>query len=785
MPKSDTGLLPLRVPSKEHRAANGLLSSLADVQPGQTAFAVVVVRGVAERRKEAFGRDQVEQVHVGARLAKGALRTFIYLGATSLDLIAATCGWRPQLRGRVSSLFESTPSKEGFERKYDNQLAAKISDKATRQLFTGALYVGVIDECGRSATGFADHLANELTGASVPEEAVTTTRLETMPVRDARPAIVAAPPRFDDARLLFTADELAALFHAPDAKTDTRGLRYPTTSVPLLPPPPFLATEWKPGRVLVGEAMPGGDPQLVYVSADDLLSTHETGLAGTGKSFHLGMVGRDLCRSGHPTFVYDPHGSLADGIVIRLAQEAPELLTAETRLVLLSFCDENNPPAWNILLCRDETERRVADSLSTDLLKALVGDYQSDLKGRGAGRIDSAKRLLTRANQAIYERAIAEGRDPRREEYLTFLDLRHFFNVWKPELRRLVLRHGTEDQRERFVEWETDDPKKLRSLEEEMAVIMNRLYTIADNELFANVIDAPRWPEHRINFREWVEGGTTVLFNLFAGAGWEHNEAVMAVLFNQHILQVEELFQRRGGKDPLISFALLDEVQRIAEVSGQQIVTTLAERRKMGFYLWAAHQYLDQLPKDLRDAFTTNTRQHLTLRVDDAKGEAAIVLKGLDTKRYKQSVIEQLPDQYGIARMTVTNPQAGERIPVPPFTFRVPFSPIPEKESDAGWNEVAPALEATKERGRRLYGRSRQQAERERAAHYDRIIATLTRLGGHGDSPKRAAPQVSSSSENPTTQGSLSSHAGAGIDAGQGVGERRIDELFGEPPAES
>src|SRR5581483_4405950 len=257
MPKSETGLLPLRVPGKEHRAANGLLSSLADVQPGQTAFGVVVVRGVAERRKEAFGRAQVEQVHVGTRLAKGVLRTSLYLSAASLDLVAATCGWRPQLRGRVASLFESAPSKEGFERKYDNQLAAKITEKATRQLFTGSLYVGVIDEDGRAVSGIADHLATELSGASVPEEAVTTTRLEVMPVRDGRPAIVAAPPRFDDERLLLTSEELASLFHAPDALTDTRGLAYPATNIPLLPPPTWMKRGWEPGYIRIGEAMPG------------------------------------------------------------------------------------------------------------------------------------------------------------------------------------------------------------------------------------------------------------------------------------------------------------------------------------------------------------------------------------------------------------------------------------------------------------------------------------------------------------------------------------------------
>jgi hypothetical protein len=788
MPKSDTGLLPLRVPSKEHRAANGLLSSLADVHPGQTAFAIVVVRGVAERRKEAFGRDQVEQVHVGARLARGALRTFIYLGATSLDLIAATCGWRPQLRARVSSLFESTPSKEGFERKYDNQLAAKISDKATRQLFTGSLYVGVIDECGRSATGFADHLANELSGASVPEEAVTTTRLETMPVRDARPAIVVAPPRFDDARLLFTADELAALFHAPDAKTDTRGLAYPATNVPLLPPPTWMKRGWEPGYIRIGEAMPGtSEASVVSMPLRDLMTTYVTGKSNYGKSSWLQGVLRDVCLSDFGAAIsIDPNVSLNENTLRLLARDHPEVLESN-RVLHLLWTSRDHPVYWNPLAVRDEAEVALAVKTVLVLVSAFnVGSL--DALTQGKGYLTAAARNLALANLAIYRTAIAEGRDPENIHRLTPFDLRRYFTVSDGvdalSLHDSVLRFADADILLRFRD--LADPKDKRAT---FKSLVHRLDTMTNSEVAKYLVDSPF---NRVDWKRWISQDYTVLNSLSVlDADSEVSVGMLPTLQAQYFFEAQDLWVRLGRpeqNDPrfreALSVAVTDEVQNLAEVAGLELARCLEMLRKVGIRAVFASQFESQMEsggKRLRDNLRSNVAHRISFHIPASQStglEAAAIDRdrGIVTK----AMLSSLPKYHLLATVELTRQDGRAELP-PPFVAKSVYDPLPA-EGDPDFERVLALQEALERRTREAYCRPLAVAEQERLDHERLVLEELERAARHFGLAAGSSAGASRAFAEPGR--SLSSHAGAGIDVDQGVGERRIDELFGEPPAE-
>ncbi len=308
------------------------------------------------------------------------------------------------------------------------------------------------------------------------------------------------------------------------------------------------------------------------------------GQTGMGKStLVLNMLVQDI-RRGKGVALIDPHGDLAEQLLNYIPKQRM------TDVIYVNPSDTDHPVGLNLLDASELMSRHLVASHLVDIFKKIWSDSWGP-------RLEY---ILRNTILALLE---CGGH--------TLLSIPRL--LIDPEFRANVLSHVRDSVVRSFwqVEYELY-PKVFRT--ETISPIQNKVGQFLSVPVMRNVLGQI---ENKVNFRAAMDSGRILIVNLAKGRLGEDNSGLLGSLI------VSKLFLTAmsrsnipvGDREPFTVY--IDEFQSFASDSFAQ---TLSEMRKFGLHLVLAHQYLAQLPLQLRSAVFGNVGTAISFRIGAEDG---------------------------------------------------------------------------------------------------------------------------------------------------------------------
>lgn len=224
--------------------------------------------------------------------------------------------------------------------------------------------------------------------------------------------------------------------------------------------------------------------------------------------------------------------------------------------------------------------------------------------------------------------------------------------------------------------------------------ITNKFDPFVSNDIMRPVIAQQK---SVLNFREIMDKKKILLVNLSKGRLGDINSHLIGLLLVGKITMAALSRVDMVGKGPINDFYLyIDEFQNVTTDS---IATILSEARKYRLSLTVAHQYIEQLEENIKNAVFGNVGSMIIYRVSPEN--AAIFEKQLAPSFTPDDVLK-LQNFNAYAKILVNG------VPEKAFNLKIPAPP-------KGNNEIASKV---KELSYLKYGRPREEVEAEIMARY-------------------------------------------------------------------
>lgn len=387
-----------------------------------------------------------------------------------------------------------------------------------------------------------------------------TSALETI-----RRCIRGVDPRWQQARLIMCAGEMAALWHLPYEDFTSPSIVWsPGRQVPA-----SKEVARKANGLLLGHNPYAGRRTPIRLPyADRVTHVYVVGKTGVGKSTLLHhMIHQDIA-AGKGVGVIDPHGRLVRDVLQRSIP--PE---REDDVVVVDMAQTDYPPPLNPFAIPEGVPSAVALSQVMGLLKRIYADEWS--KTRMESAIYAALAVLLFAKQAT----------PRDISRL-FLD---------EVFRHQLLQHVTDPVALEY--WYDEYGRSSEGVQKQTREpVLNRIRIFYRNAAVRNMVCHP----HRLDFRQIVEQGKIFLASM-SSEEVRSEQANLGALMMANFQMVA--MSRQQADDPLPFYLYIDEVQQFVTTA---LPTVLSEARKYGLSLTVANQFLRQLAGETLEAVLGN-----------------------------------------------------------------------------------------------------------------------------------------------------------------------------------
>jgi len=357
-----------------------------------------------------------------------------------------------------------------------------------------------------------------------------------------------------------------------------------------MPPPVVMSTQQNEmhqdiclGK-LTGDM--GGERRLWLSAQARLQHLHIIGRTGTGKTTLMhNLLAQDIF-TGHGTALLDPHGDLAFDILDAVPP-------ARTRNVIyFNPSDLDRPVGFNPLSNVPMEQRAVA---ADDILSAFKHQWSDSWGPRLEHILFNAVRLLLdmpRASLLAIPRLLTDN-----------------------AYRKRVLQHASDPVNIAF--WKNEfDSWNDRYRTEAIAPVLNKVNRFLSAPAIRNCLGQTK---HTIDLRRVMDDGQLFIANLSKGRlGEGHANLLGGLLVSSFQLAAQsrtDLIEEE--RRPFYLYA--DEFQNY---TSKGFATILSEARKFGLGLTIAHQYLDQLPDDIRSAILGNTGSTIAFRIGGEDAQA-------------------------------------------------------------------------------------------------------------------------------------------------------------------
>ena len=379
---------------------------------------------------------------------------------------------------------------------------------------------------------------------------------------------------------LLTPSELASLWHLPEqAPPHVEALRSVKLPVPREVP--------SSGRVIGVSNYAGAERPIALSASDSRRHLHVLGPTGVGKTtLLLNLALQDLAR-GAGVGIIDPKGDLVDQVLARLPKER----TGDVVLITPDQADTSiglNPLEW-----QDPEDR---DLIAENALSIFKRIYAASWGMRTDDILKSSLlTLLSRPDATLCEIPAL---------------------LTDPSFRARVLR-GVDDPIGLGSFWRWFESLSDAARNEAIGPVLNKL---RDFLLRPRIRRLLCQPHSTVDLRQVIDQGGILLVNLSTGRWGETTAALLGSFLFSKIWQTVRA-RSSVPEDARADFSLyVDEFQQFLGVA-QSFADTLAQARSFRLSLTLANQHLSQLPRDLKEAISSNARSRIVFQCgqDDAR----------------------------------------------------------------------------------------------------------------------------------------------------------------------
>lgn len=461
--------------------------------------------------------------------------------------------------------------------------------------------------------------------------------------------------------------ETASLFHFP---TGTKSPHELIGNDGVSAPAPQNATQQGEGVYLGTNTFRGQTSDIFLAKEDRVRHCYVIGQTGTGKTTILkNMVIQDI-KNGNGVCFIDPHGSDLEDILANIPAERID------DVIYFDPAHTARPMGLNML----EYDIQFPEQ-KIFVINELLAIFNKlfDMKVAGGPAFE----------QYFRNSAGLVMEDP--ESGSTLLEIGRVLS--DKAFRQMKLERCKNPIIKQF--WENAEKTTGEaSLANFVPYITNKFDVFISNDIMRPVIAQQK---SVLNFREIMDKKKILLVNLSKGRLGDINSHLIGLVLVGKLTMAALSRVDMVGKGPINDFYLyIDEFQNVTTDS---IATILSEARKYRLSLTVAHQYIEQLEENIKNAVFGNVGSMIIYRVSP---ENAAVFERQLAPTFTPDDILKLQNFNAIAKMLV------QGIPEKPFTLRIP--PPPKGN--------ATIAEKVKELSYLKYGRPREEVENEIMARY-------------------------------------------------------------------
>jgi hypothetical protein len=461
--------------------------------------------------------------------------------------------------------------------------------------------------------------------------------------------------------LILNSEELASIFHFPNALIKTPGVSWlPAKSqqIPINLP--------KEGIKFAKATFRGEEEDVMITEYDKMRHMYIIGQTGVGKTVLMkNMMISDMLAGNGICFI-DPHGEGVESILPYIPKERAE------DVVIFDASDVERPMGLNLFEAETIEQK---DLVIQDALAMLYRIYDPQHQGIMGPRFEhwfrnSALTLMSDPAGGVFidvPRTFTDNRfTADKLKYVTDPVVRDF---WINEIATM-----SEASKSEVLGW-----------------FVSKFGAYMTNTTMRNILGQPK---SSLNIREIMDSKKILLVNLSKGLIGEINMQLLGMIFISKI-QMAAMSRADVPEEQRVPFTLyIDEFQNFVT---DNISAILSEARKYKLSLVMGNQYIQQIREDIRDAVFGNVGSMISFRVGQEDGE--FLAKQFEPE-FSATDITGQENLKAICRMTING------LPSRPFTILDYFPPktTPEDEEKG---------KAIRELARLKYGRPRDVVDAE------------------------------------------------------------------------
>ncbi len=379
----------------------------------------------------------------------------------------------------------------------------------------------------------------------------------------------------EDEKTVLNLEELAALYHFPNKDISTPNVNW-LLSKELIASNEISSDINSKDTIWVGNNYFRGKKKAICFKRDDRRRhSYILGQTGTGKSWLMvRMILQDIHNGDGVCFI-DPHGQAAEMILERIPADRAE------DVIYFDAGDFERPFGINIMEYYNEQHKH---QIVNSFIALLIRLFDPHNQGYAGPAFQQAVRnsMLTAMSK----------KDSTLIEVVRILqDEDWVMSHWLPLIQDELVRRYWTDQVAK-----TD--KKTKS--EALTYFISKFDKFTTNLAIRNIIGQS---QSSFDFREVMDSGKILIVNLSKGRLGEENMSFLGLLLVQKMLAAALSREDMDEKERKDFFFYADEFQNFAT---EEFNSILSEARKYRLNLTLAHQYIGQLPEDIRNAVFGN-----------------------------------------------------------------------------------------------------------------------------------------------------------------------------------
>lgn len=436
-------------------------------------------------------------------------------------------------------------------------------------------------------------------------------------------------------RLLLSTEELATIFHLPNAMVKTPGISWLPSRSSVVPVD--LPTT---GTRFMKTSFRGNEQDVFIMDEDRLRHMYIVGQTGTGKTVTLKNLILSDILAGNGVCYIDPHGDDAMDIINRIPKERAD------DVIIFDPADTERPMGLNLFEANTIEEKDFVIQEAIQMLYRLYDPGHTGIMG-------------PRFEHWFRNAALALMADPAGG---TFIEVPRIFTDDKYLAEKL--KHVTDPVVRNF--WinemgQTADFHKS----EVLGWFVGKFGAFMTNTTIRNILGQTK---SSFNFNEIMDNKKILIVRLSKGVIGEMNMQLLGMIF---ISKLQMAAMRRAatpGGQRVPFYVYIDEFQNFATDNISQI---FSEARKFKLSLTVANQYIAQMREDIRDSVFGNVGSLVSLRVsaDDAE-----YLEKQFSPEFQQSDLVKLENGSAVMKIIING------VPTRPFNARGIW-PIPHAEN--------------------------------------------------------------------------------------------------------